>query len=206
MIQLFMSGGWKFKKERFTEIVHDSPPVSLFWAEIDQTTNSTRFMRNDDVLKSISYTLDLKKPDIAEICKLRGYEPTRQEMEAIFSDEKEEITKIDGTVVEKDVSHELTAHFLDGLIIHKRGRQKGKKPPPVELPVTNNTVLKKLRIAFTLREEDVIEILNSVGFSISGSELSALFRSEDHRNFRPCGDQLLRYFLKGLADKYRNEE
>lgn len=160
-------------------------------------------MRNDDVLKSISYTLQLNKPDIAKICKLRGYEPSREEVEAIFSDDKESITKIDGTVIEKDVSHELTAHFLDGLIIEKRGRQEGKKPPPVEIPVTNNTVLKKIRIAFKLREENVMDILQSVGFSINRSELSALFRTEDHRNFRPCGDQVLRYFLKGLAEKHR---
>ncbi len=160
-------------------------------------------MRNDDVLKSLSYTLDLKKPDIAEICKLAGYEPSREEIEYIFSTEKETIQKIDGSRVEKDVSHELTSHFLDGLIIHRRGRQEGKKPRPVEIPVTNNTVLKKLRVAFKLREDDIIELLKSTGFSVSKTELSALFRAENHRNYRPCGDQLLRYFLKGLAEKYR---
>jgi len=46
-------------------------------------------MRNDDVLKSISYTLDLKKPDIAEICKHADYNPSREEIEEIFSSEKE---------------------------------------------------------------------------------------------------------------------
>lgn len=160
-------------------------------------------MRNDDVLKSISYTLDLKKPDIAEICKHAGYEPSRGEMEEIFSSEKETITKIDGSKVQKDISHELIAHFLDGLIIHRRGRQEGQKPRPVEVPVNNNTVLKKLRVAFKLREDEIIEILESTGFSVSKTELSALFRAEDHRNYRPCGDQLLRYFLKGLAEKYK---
>jgi len=93
--------------------------------------------------------------------------------------------------------------FLDGLIIHRRGKQKGHKPRPVEIPVTNNTVLKKLRVAFKLREDDIIEILKSTGFSVSTTELSALFRSEDHRNFMRCGDQLLRYFLKGLSEKYK---
>lgn len=160
-------------------------------------------MRNDDVIKSISYTLDLKKPDIAEICKHADYNPSREEIEQIFSSDKETIKKIDGTVVEKDISHELTAHFLDGLIIHRRGKQKGHKPRPVEIPVTNNTVLKKLRVAFKLREDDIIEILESTGFSVSKTELSALFRAEDHRNYRKCGDQLLRYFLKGLAEKYK---
>ncbi|WP_340105920.1 YehS family protein [Rhodohalobacter sp. 8-1] len=162
-------------------------------------------MRNDDVLKSISYTLNLNKPQIAEICKLGGYEPDRGEIEMIFSDEKETEKRIDGRVVEKDVSHELTSHFLDGLIIHRRGKQKNAKPRPVEIPVTNNTVLKKLRVAFKLREEEIIELLKMSGFEVSKTELSALFRADDHRNYRPCGDQLLRYFLKGLAEKYKEE-
>lgn len=162
-------------------------------------------MRNDDVLKSISYTLDLNKPQIAEITKLTGYEPQRGEIEAIFSDEKETETRIDGRTAEKDVSHELTSHFLDGLIIHRRGRQKNVKPRPIEIPVTNNTVLKKLRVAFELREEDILDLLKVSGFEVSKTELSALFRANDHRNYRPCGDQLLRYFLKGLADKYKHQ-
>ena len=162
-------------------------------------------MRNDDVLKSISYTLDLKKPGIAEICKHAGYEPSREEIEAIFQ-EKDVVTKIDGTKVEKDVSHELAAHFLDGLIIHRRGPQKNGKTRPVEIPVTNNTVLKKLRVAFKLREQNILDILNSAGFSLSKTELSALFRAEDHRNYRACGDQILRYFLKGLAERFKNQD
>ena len=162
-------------------------------------------MRNDDVLKSISYTLDLNKPQIAQICQLGGYEPDRKEVEMIFSDEKETETRIDGRVVEKDVGHEFTSHFLDGLIIHRRGKKKDAKPRPVEIPVTNNTVLKKLRVAFKLRENDIIELLKKSGFEVSKTELSALFRADNHRNYRPCGDQLLRYFLKGLADTYRHE-
>ncbi|WP_268630599.1 DUF1456 family protein, partial [Escherichia coli] len=36
-------------------------------------------------------------------------------------------------------------------------------------------------------------------------ELSALFRKEGTKNYRPCGDQMLRYFLKGLAQRVRGE-
>jgi len=160
-------------------------------------------MRNDDILKSLSYTLDLNRPQIAEIAKLAGYEPKRGEIEEIFTDEKGTETTIDGRKVEKDVSHELTAHFLDGLIFYRRGKSDNHKPRPVELPVNNNAVLKKLRVAFKLREEDIVEILQSTGFTVTKTELSALFRAEDHRNYRKCGDQLLRYFLKGLAEKFK---
>ena len=64
--------------------------------------------------------------------------------------------------------------------------------------MTNNDILKKLRVALKLRDEDIIEILKLVDFEVSKSELSALFRAEDHPNYKECGDQLLRNFLNGL--------
>jgi uncharacterized protein YehS (DUF1456 family) len=64
--------------------------------------------------------------------------------------------------------------------------------------MTNNDILKKLRVALHLRDEDIIEILKLVDFEISKSELGAVFRKEDHPNYKPCGDQLLRNFLNGL--------
>lgn len=69
--------------------------------------------------------------------------------------------------------------------------------------MTNNDILKKLRIALKLRDEDIIEILKLVDFEVSKSELSALFRNEDHPNYKECGDQLLRNFLNGLIIYHR---
>ena len=64
--------------------------------------------------------------------------------------------------------------------------------------MTNNDILKKLRVALHLRNNEIIEILNLVDFKVTQSELGALFRKEDHPNYRECGDQLLRNFLNGL--------
>lgn len=64
--------------------------------------------------------------------------------------------------------------------------------------MSNNDVLKKLRVALQLRNDEIIEILKLVDFKITASELGAFFRSEDHPNFKPCGDQILRNFLNGL--------
>jgi uncharacterized protein YehS (DUF1456 family) len=64
--------------------------------------------------------------------------------------------------------------------------------------LTNNDILKKLRVALNLRDEDIIQILKLVEFEISKSELGAIFRKDDHPNYKPCGDQLLRNFLNGL--------
>ena len=64
--------------------------------------------------------------------------------------------------------------------------------------LTNNDILKKIRVALELKDEDIIHILSLSDFEITKTELSALFRKEDHPNYRPCGDQLLRNFLNGL--------
>ena len=71
--------------------------------------------------------------------------------------------------------------------------------------MTNNTILKKLRIALELKDTDIIEILKLADFEISKSELSALFRKEDHKNYKECGDQLLRRFLNGLIIRNRGQ-
>lgn len=64
--------------------------------------------------------------------------------------------------------------------------------------MTNNDILKKLRVALKLKNTDIIEILKLVDFRVTESELGALFRSEDHPNYKECGDQILRNFLNGL--------
>ena len=65
--------------------------------------------------------------------------------------------------------------------------------------LTNNDILKKLRVALQLKDEEIIEICKKADFDVSKSELSALFRREEHPNYKPCGDQFLRNFLNGLV-------
>lgn len=65
--------------------------------------------------------------------------------------------------------------------------------------MTNNDVLKKLRVALKLRDDDIVKILELVDFRISKSELGAFFRREDHPKYMECGDQILRNFLNGLV-------
>jgi uncharacterized protein YehS (DUF1456 family) len=66
------------------------------------------------------------------------------------------------------------------------------------MALTNNDILRKLRIALQLRDEDIVHILELAEFKMSKSEINALFRNENHPKFVPCGDQLLRNFLNGL--------
>lgn len=64
--------------------------------------------------------------------------------------------------------------------------------------MTNNDILKKLRVALSLRNDDIIEILSLVDFEITKGALGDLFRNEDHPGYMEAGDQILRNFLNGL--------
>jgi len=72
--------------------------------------------------------------------------------------------------------------------------------------MTNNDIIKKLRVALHLRDDQIVEILKLVDYEISKTELSAFFRSEDHPNYKNCGDQVLRNFLNGLVIYYRGKK
>jgi len=71
--------------------------------------------------------------------------------------------------------------------------------------LNNNDIMKKLRVALKLRDTDIIDILKLAEFETTPSELSAIFRKEDHDNYMPCGDQLLRRFLDGLIIRNRGK-
>jgi len=64
--------------------------------------------------------------------------------------------------------------------------------------LSNNDILKKLRVAHKLRTEDIVDILKLVNFNISKGALGDMFRNEDHPNYVEAGDQILRNFLNGL--------
>ncbi|MCX6220964.1 MAG: DUF1456 family protein [Bacteroidia bacterium] len=65
--------------------------------------------------------------------------------------------------------------------------------------MTNNDIIKKLRVALQLKDDDIVRILSLVDFKVTTTELGAIFRKEDHPNYKECGDQLLRNFLNGLV-------
>ncbi len=93
------------------------------------------------------------------------------------------------------------AAFLNGFIILKRGKREGELPNP-EKSLNNNTIFRKLKIALSLKDEDILEILKLADFKFSKHELSALFRKPEQEQYRVCKDQVLRNFLTGLQVKF----
>lgn len=165
-------------------------------------------MTNNDILKRLRYALDLSDFSVIEMTETGGKEISELELSSYFrKDDEPEY---------KNCSNSVLIAFLNGLIVKKRGPRKnenkessspaGNKSPDAtrgKSSPRNNSVMKKLRIALELKEVDIIEIFKQVDFRISKSEISALFRRSDHKNFRECGDQMLRNFIQGITKIYR---
>ncbi|OBU65972.1 hypothetical protein A9K58_12585 [Stenotrophomonas maltophilia] len=154
-------------------------------------------MINNDVLRSVRYSLDLGDHHVVALCQLAdpAFAVDTEQVKAWLRREDEA-----GFAPMADIA---LAHFLDGLIVHLRGRDESQPRRAVETRIDNNLVLKKLRVAFQLRDVDLMDIFAGAGFSVSKSEVGALFRQPGHANYRRCLDQMLRNFLKGLSLRLR---
>ena len=154
-------------------------------------------MTKNDILRQLRYALNINDSTMIGIFKLADHEIEQSNLTGLLKKEDEE-----GFVNCGDAA---LGYFLDGLILHKRGRKEIKPGETRESDsrLTNNTILKKLRIALELKEDDILGILKLADVDISKSELTALFRKEGHKNYKECGDQFLRKFLKGLSIRYR---
>jgi uncharacterized protein YehS (DUF1456 family) len=100
---------------------------------------------------------------------------------------------------------ETLASFLNGMINEMRGKKEGPQPQP-ESWLSNNIILKKLKIALNLQAEDMIRIFALADFPVSKPELSAFFRKKGHKHYKKCQDQMLRNFPHGIQIEYRDQE
>jgi len=151
-------------------------------------------VKNNDILRSIRYSFDLNDAEMIAIFGAAGLTVTRGQVSDWLKKEHDPAFK--------NCSDRQMAIFLNGLIAHRRGRREG--PPSVpEQRLTNNIILKKLKIALDLKSEDMARIMALAQFSISQHEISALFRNPDNAHYRLCKDQILRNFLKGVQRTYR---
>ncbi|MGS2718070.1 DUF1456 family protein [Eionea flava] len=154
-------------------------------------------MTNNDILRRLRYTFDLKETKIVKLISLTGETTSRSTVNQwLKKEEHDEFL---------NCNDRQFATFLNGFIIDRRG-QKDSEPQAAEKKLSNNLILLKLKIALKLRAEDIIELMGLAGFTISKPELSALFRKPEHKHYRECKDQFLRNFLNGLQKKYRSDD
>lgn len=153
-------------------------------------------MLTNDILRRVRYALDLNDSRVIELFALTGYELDDGGLKTMFTKDDDE------TFV---VCADAIAHrFFSGLIISLRGQKDTDSPSPARTDrLTGNDVLWYLRIALSLRDDDILAILKKGGMEIGKAELSAFFRKKDHSNYRVCQDQMLRNFLAGFTATYR---
>lgn len=156
-------------------------------------------MINNDILRRLRYALKLNDTKVLETFKLAGLDVPPYHLANIMRKEDEE-----GFVL---CQNDYLVAFLDGLIIRYRGKQEGREPQswPKGQFLSNNEVLRKIRIALELKEQDMIDIMALANIRVSKPELSALFRKPGHRNYSECGNQFLRNFITGLTRRNREE-
>lgn len=156
-------------------------------------------MIHNDVLRRLRFALSLNDAATVQIFSLVDYEMPLDYLKGIMAKEGEA-----GYMPCRD---KIISLFLDGLIIKNRGKQEGKAPQVLtgSQRLSNNEVLRKIKIAMSYKDEDLLHCLKLSSFHISKSEMSALFRKTDHRNYKECGDQLLRNLLQGMVKKYRTD-
>lgn len=151
-------------------------------------------MNNNDILRNLRYAFDFNDNKMIKIFSLANIEVTRSQISDWLKKEEDNSFK---TIVDF-----YLAAFLNGLITLKRGAKDGGLPPN-EKKLNNNMVLRKLKIALNLKDDDILEILALSEMKISKHELSAFFRKPNQNQYRPCKDQILRKFLFGIQRKYR---
>jgi len=152
-------------------------------------------MDNNDVFRRLRYVFDFNEFKVEDMFKLTG---AAVELEVVSGWLKKEDDA--GYREMKDIS---LASFLNGFIIDKRGKREGPLPVP-EKELTNNIILRKLKIALNLKTDDIQEVLKVAGIRTSIHEINSFFRKPKQNQYRVCLDQFLRNFLIGLQKQYRN--
>lgn len=153
-------------------------------------------MKNNDVLRRLRYIFDLSDNEMKEILFLSGCAVESEEIANLLKKEEDEDFQL--------CSDDVLSAYLDGFIIRERGQKDGAQPV-IPSRLTNNLILRKLKIALNFRDENMLEIFNLAGFRLGKHELSAFFRKKGHKNYRECKDQVLRNFLSGLQIKCRGK-
>jgi uncharacterized protein YehS (DUF1456 family) len=170
-------------------------------------------MNNNDLLIRLKDALSITNEEITDIFKLGEIEMTCKDVELMLSESKNS-NDIDDEEKEYylECNNIALEAFLNGFIIFKRGKQEpveGKPSKPVltikDKRSVNNVMLKKLKIAFSLTADDMIDIFEEAGFTVTKGELTPLFRKEGHKHYKKCSDVFIMKFLMGM-EIMNNEE
>jgi len=152
----------------------------------------------NEILYRIKKALQLTKEEMLETYKLEKYDMDDSHLDSLLKRRQDT-----GFML---CSYEELGIFLDGLITLKRGPSPKKSNDDEVVELTNNLILKKLRIALELKEAEIEIIFGLAEIELTKQQLASLFRKETHKNFKPCSAELLMAFIEGLDEFYYVEE
>ena len=152
------------------------------------------FVKTNEVLFRIQKALSLTTEEILQAYALEEYKMTPSHLASLLKRHQ------DNDFI--PASYEELGLFLDGFVTLKRGPSPKKSNDDEIVELTNNLILKKLRIALEFREAEIEIIFELADAKLTKQQLSSLFRKESHKNFKPCSDELLMSFLEGLDEFY----
>ncbi|NOR55936.1 MAG: DUF1456 family protein [Sulfurovum sp.] len=152
----------------------------------------------NEILYRIQKALNLTQKEMLQCFTLAEYAMEEKHLEALLTRRQEKSFEL--------CSYEELGVFLDGLVTFKRGPSPKKDSDAEALELTNNLILKKLRIALAFKEAETEIVFGLAEVELSKQQLSSLFRKESHKNFKPCSDALLMSFLEGLDEFYYDGE
>lgn len=150
-------------------------------------------MRTNDIFRQLAQALGMSAAQIQTIFALSGIDLSDKEIANLL--------KTDYQPGFEPLPEYVLLIFLNNMIEQKRGKKSDGEIEVIEkhAKVSNNDVLKKLRIAFNLQEQQVREALKLVTIELTKSDLAALFRKPGHIHFKSCDDELVLDFIEGLG-------
>jgi uncharacterized protein YehS (DUF1456 family) len=149
-------------------------------------------MINNVILRRVCNIFDFNDGKICSIFELGQCQISVEQLNQIFI-EKNDVTY-------KELLDVELASFLNGLIEERRGPSDGPKRA-AENTLNNNAIFNKLKIALSLKADDVLATLELGKITLGKYELSAFFRNVNHRSYKDCSDEVLSAFLSGLKSK-----
>ena len=106
----------------------------------------------------------------------------------------------------EEANYEELGIFLDGLVLLKRGASDRVSTIEEAVALSNNLIMKKLRVALELKEAELVIVFALAEITLTKRQIGALFRKEGTKNFKYASDELLMAFIEGLDEFYYDGE
>ena len=155
-------------------------------------------MQINDILFKLKTALSIDNESLIKAYALAEYEMKEERLNSILKRRQDKGYE--------DATYEELGVFLDGLVLLKRGPSDKVANDDEVVALTNNLILKKVRVAMELKEPELVILFALAEVSLTKRQIGSLFRKEGSKNFKECSDELLIKFLEGLDEFYYDGE